>query len=416
MKRGGCNPPGHSQPGTVNNRTDSELVQAARTGDKLACGQLLERHWQRALGLAMRMVQHPQTAQDLAQEAMVEAYLSLDSLRQPESFASWLYGIVLNVCRSYLRNRSTGYLSLEAMAGGMVFYALPFTGSEPDPHEIVEMRELHELVLRAVNTLSSRNREATLLFYFDQLTVQEIAALLGISVAAVKGRLHKSRKQLREHLAPIWAASDKRTIEKTRAKEGKTMVKVTVADVVRQSGPGHYVVILLDEAGWRVLPIWIGEFEGTAIAMQVLERAAARPLTYAFIANLLGATGAVLEEVRVETLREITFYAIAKLRSGERTWEVDARPSDAIALALHMHSPIYVADEIMEKAGATVPEAYRTTPLGKGLTKIGSEIDEKMQEAERKLQEAKTSGANRAEEEQMEARQKLFASLFGEAD
>jgi hypothetical protein len=134
------------------------------------------------------------------------------------------------------------------------------------------------------------------------------------------------------------------------------------------------------------------------------------------MANLLEATGTVLEEVRIESLREITFYAVAKLRTGEHTVEVDARPSDAIALALYKHSPIYVADEIIEKAGETVPEEYRTIPLGKGLSRIVSEIDEKIQQATCKLQEAKTGEAKRAEEEQMEARQKLFASLFGQVD
>lgn len=139
-------------------------MQAARSGNKEAFGLLLERHWQRALGLAMHMVQHQETAQDLTQEAMVAAYLSLQSLRRPANFSGWLYGIVLNICRSYLRNRSIDPLSLEAMSGGLVFDALPFAGGEPDPHEIVEMDELHALVLKAVNTLSPKNREATLLF------------------------------------------------------------------------------------------------------------------------------------------------------------------------------------------------------------------------------------------------------------
>lgn len=395
----------------MNSPTDSELVQAARSGNKEAFGLLLERHWQRALGLAMYMVQHQETAQDLVQEAMVAAYLSLQSLRQPASFAGWLYGIVLNICRSYLRNRSMDPLSLEAMFGGLVFDALPFAGGGPDPHEIVEMSELHALVLKAVNTLSPKNREATLLFYYEQLSVREIAAYLGISVVAAKGRLHKARRQLREYLMPVYAASNRLPV----SEKEKLMVKVTVADVVHQTDSGHYVVILLEEEGRRFLPIWVGGFEGNAIAMQLLERATPRPLTYAFMANLLDATGMTLEEVRVESLQEITFYAVAKLRSGEHTWEVDARPSDAIALALHKRSPIYVADDVMNRAGEAVPEAYRTGAMGKGMEKISSELDEKCKEEERKLQEAKVSVTNRSPEEQTEARQKLLTSLFGES-
>lgn len=393
----------------VNSPTDSELVHAARSGHKEAFGLLLERHSRRAFGLAMHMVQHRETAQELAQEAMVESYLSLQSLRQPERFASWLYGIVLNVCRSYLRSRSADHLSLEAMAGGLAFDALPFADKGPDPYEMVEMSELRMLVLEAVHGLSPKNREATLLFYYEQLSVREIASLLDISVVAVKGRLHKARQQLRERLMPVYGELGRPLVRE----QERIMVQVTVADVIHQPDSGHYIVILLDKEGWRFLPIWVGDFEGNAIAMQLLDHATARPLTYAFMANLLDATGMVLEEVRVESLREITFYAVAKLRSGANTWEVDARPSDAIALALHKGSPIYVAEEIMAKIGEAVPEAYRTSASGKGLEQISSELVEKRQEQERKLQEAKSRATEQTPEEQMEARQKLLVSVFG---
>jgi len=121
------------------------------------------------------------------------------------------------------------------------------------------------------------------------------------------------------------------------------MVKVTVADVVRRESKDeqdrsltHHIVVLHDEAGRRALPIWVGAYEGQAIALGVSGETPPRPMTYNFIASLLDAANVQLEEVRVEALKDEVFYAVAKLRQGETLREVDARPSDAIALALRV--------------------------------------------------------------------------------
>jgi bifunctional DNase/RNase len=81
--------------------------------------------------------------------------------------------------------------------------------------------------------------------------------------------------------------------------------------------------------------------------------------------------------VRVETLREATYYAVTKLRSGDTVQEVDTRPSDAIALALRMDSPIHVAEEVLEKSGIEIPEGIGLTPRRGGLDEIKEKIGEK---------------------------------------
>jgi RNA polymerase sigma-70 factor (ECF subfamily) len=88
----------------VDQRTDSELVIAARLGDKAAFGHLVDRHLPMARRLAMRMIGNQEIAWELAQAAYLQAYLSLDKLREPASFLSWQHGIVRNVCRSHLRS------------------------------------------------------------------------------------------------------------------------------------------------------------------------------------------------------------------------------------------------------------------------------------------------------------------------
>jgi RNA polymerase sigma factor (sigma-70 family) len=380
----------------VEKQTDAGLVALARSGDKRAFGQLIERYQQMSKRVALGMVANEQVAKELAQEAMLQAYLSLNHLRDEGRFKSWLYGIVLNVCRSYLRDQKIDYFSWEAMRGGVRFEAIGFSSLAPDPQEAAETRELHQLVLKAVNGLSPKNRAATLLFYYEQLSLTEIAAILDVSVTAVKGRLHKSRKQLRERLLPLYF--ERSQTEQRR----KTMVKVTIADVVvkryEETEEGkqreHYIIVLLDEVGQRALPIWVGPFEGQTIAMGIRELSTARPMTFNFMATLLEAAEVELEEVRVEALRDDTFYGVAKVRHGDRVQEVDARPSDAIALAVRTGSPIYVADEVMKTAGVDVSkEMAQGAKLGQGLDEIAQELEEKiaaeMEWCQEKLREEK---------------------------
>ena len=385
---------------------DSELVALARSGHERAFGRLVEHHQHVARRVALGMVGNDGIAQDLVQEAMLRVYLSPEHLRDDERFSGWLYGIVLNVCRSYIRDQKRDFLSWEALVGGLRFDAIHFSGLDPDPQEVVEARELHSMVLDAVNALSPKNREATLLFYYDQLSQQEISAILGISVVAVKGRLYKARRQLRERLLPVYLKVHG-VVPAERRREG--MVEVSVADVVRKKVDEgeHWIIVLLDEAGRRILPIWIGPYEGDAIALQLLEKRVPRPLTYDFMANLLEAAGAELVEVRVEALKENTFYAVAKLRSGDMIHEIDARPSDALNLALRSGSPIYAAEEVLQAAGIDIPEAIKMPELGKGLDSIKTEWKEKFKAAKprpTKEQMVKVS---------QKSIQELIAFLFG---
>lgn len=391
--------------------SDLVLVEMAQAGDKEAFGRLVNRYEAMALRVAWRMMGEPEIARDLAQEAILQAYLSLDKLREGGQFQNWLYGIVLNVCRNHRRNQKVNFLSLEALVGGLQFDALPFSDSTPDPHTLAEMRELHDHVLAAIAALSPKNREATLLFYYEGLSLQEIAAGLGISVTAVKGRLHKARLQLRESLVALQPSMASPHILQER---NKIMVPVTIADLMTQEENNNKVVVLIDEAGRRVLPIWIGPFEADAIALQLLNQSVPRPLTYDFTAKLLEAAGVRLEEVRIETLHENTFYAIAKIRSGVTVHEVDARPSDAIALALRMNSPIWVAEEVMTSAGELIPTELQSLPLRRGLDVFAQQLEEKRKELVQKLEEHKAAQASRAQAERDENRQKLLTYLFGD--
>ena len=162
------------------------------------------------------------------------------------------------------------------------------------------------------------------------------------------------------------------------------MIKVTIADVVKQErkddqGRSHefHVVVLQDEAGQRALPIWVGHFEGQSIAIGLSEfspYATTRPMTFNFFASLLQALNAQVEEVRIEMLKETTFYAIVKIRRGKTVSEVDARPSDALALAVRTGSPIFVAEDVFKSAGADISKVTKASPTRNGVVSILGEF------------------------------------------
>ena len=155
------------------------------------------------------------------------------------------------------------------------------------------------------------------------------------------------------------------------------MIRANIVDIVK--GDEKYIVLLQDEARGRILPVWVGPFESTAIAMGLRAYPTDRPMTFDFIVRLLETLGAQLVEVRVELLKDEVFYGIAQVRIGSDLKELDARPSDVLALAVRTGSPIYVAEEVMEQASKDMTtyenETGKLTP-GEGVEGILRDFDE----------------------------------------
>jgi len=129
------------------------------------------------------------------------------------------------------------------------------------------------------------------------------------------------------------------------------IVAVRVEKVTLDTSTNRFVVILRDDTNKRWLPIVVGSAEAQAIALQLEGITPPRPLTHDLMKNLLEIIGMHVSRIVVNDLRENTYYAIISLRADGLDQEVDARPSDAIALALRMHAPIFVDEEVMQKAG-----------------------------------------------------------------
>ena len=123
---------------------------------------------------------------------------------------------------------------------------------------------------------------------------------------------------------------------------------------VRVEQPQNQPVLLLRETdGERYLPIWIGQTEATAIALEQQGVEPARPLTHDLIKNLIEAFGRTLKEVRIVDLREGTFYADLVFDQNTR---VSARPSDSIAIALRVGVPIFAEESVLTEAGLVMPD------------------------------------------------------------
>jgi bifunctional DNase/RNase len=110
------------------------------------------------------------------------------------------------------------------------------------------------------------------------------------------------------------------------------------------------IVILRDKDGQRVLPIWVGIFEANAIALQIENISTPRPMTHDLLRNVIQDLKASVQKVVVCDLQENTFYALIYISLNGDTLTIDARPSDAIALALRTRAPIFVEDTVIDHA------------------------------------------------------------------
>jgi bifunctional DNase/RNase len=132
------------------------------------------------------------------------------------------------------------------------------------------------------------------------------------------------------------------------------------------------IIILRDKDGQRVLPIWVGVFEANAIALQIENVTTPRPMTHDLLKNVIQDLRGRIEKIVVSDLKENTFYALIYLAVAGEVMAVDARPSDAIALALRARAPIFVEEKVIDhaKTADLTPEKGETERLQKWLESL----------------------------------------------
>jgi bifunctional DNase/RNase len=133
------------------------------------------------------------------------------------------------------------------------------------------------------------------------------------------------------------------------------MIEVNIDSIRVSLMSQHRVVVLKELDSNRYLPIWIGPFEADAITLELQGVQVARPLTHDLLRSVIDHMGASISHIVVSELRNDTFFAQIVMDVNEKTIEIDARPSDAIALGVRVKAPLFVAEEVMDMA-SIVPE------------------------------------------------------------
>jgi hypothetical protein len=139
----------------------------------------------------------------------------------------------------------------------------------------------------------------------------------------------------------------RRRIEKS---EAVMLIEMTIKGLMVDPITNTPIVILKDKEGERVLSIWVGIFEANAIALQIENVETARPMTHDLLRNIITDLDGRVDRVVVNDLKDNTFFAIIHLTVGGERVAVDARPSDAIALALRTRAPILVEESVIDNA------------------------------------------------------------------
>jgi RNA polymerase sigma-70 factor (ECF subfamily) len=182
---------------------DSELLEAARRGDTRSLETLLERHQAQVYRFGMKMCRDPEDARDVLQDTLLTMARNVRDFRGASSISTWLYTIARSFCikkrrRSKFAPERERSLDTEA-APDAARLADPAMGAE----EALAGKEVRQALERGIRALEPIYREVLLLRDVEGLTASEVAEVLGVSVAAVKSRLHRARLSVRAHVAPL---------------------------------------------------------------------------------------------------------------------------------------------------------------------------------------------------------------------
>lgn len=353
---------------------DADLVREARRGCKDAMAELLRRHWDTAVLLAGRVLGSPDLARDAAQEAAVAAMTDLGRLRSPDRFGAWFCGIALNVSRRWRRQ-----LQSEVPVLGPDLASV-----SADPAEAAEAADTAARVRGAIAALADGQQDAVRLFYLQGLSHREVAAELGISTGAVKARLHQARAALAPRLVQFTALPEVSTVTATEEEEAAQWAEVTVSEIRRTSEEDllqrKHAMVLAERGGDRRLPIWIGPAEATALALVLESVETPRPFPYKLAAGLVEAAGSQITEVKITRLLDSVYYACVVVQGPGGPREVDARPSDAVNLAVASGAPIRLKSGLFS-AAVVHDDDEKPSSYPVATADIAAEAQQRMREA-----------------------------------
>jgi RNA polymerase sigma-70 factor (ECF subfamily) len=180
-------------------------IQQCKQGLISAFDALVERYEKRVFNFAYRMAGNYDDANDVAQEAFIRVFNSINTFRGDANFSTWLYRIVTNVylderkkAKSHLHTPLDEYIELEENA---VARQVEDTG--PSPEDLAELSERHDLLQKAIQSLPDYQRIMVVLYHTESKSYEEIAEIMNLPIGTVKSRLNRARLALKEKLEPI---------------------------------------------------------------------------------------------------------------------------------------------------------------------------------------------------------------------
>ena len=176
---------------------DVQLIQRVLNGDETAFSALVKKYQRSVHALAWRKVGDFHIAEDITQDAFLKAYQRLSTLKEPQSFASWLYVITANQCKAWLRKKRTWIQSLEDTSSAQLEKAT-YSGHIIAENERMTEEAQREVVKELLEKLQESDRTVITLYYLGGMTYEEISNFLGVSVGAIKSRLHRARQRLKK--------------------------------------------------------------------------------------------------------------------------------------------------------------------------------------------------------------------------
>jgi RNA polymerase sigma factor (sigma-70 family) len=346
--------------------SDGDLVRLARDGDPVAFRMLVERYRPMAVARARSLGAGPDEVEDIVQDALLQAFVALPRLRDPDRFAGWLGGIVVNIHRAASRRSHP----LDLLADWPE--QLHPISADGLPEAAVDTLDRGAVLGGALDDLTPQQREAIQLYYYADLPLAGIADRLADTPAAVKARLHKARLHLREHIVEhrpdLIPYLPRRTLMTTvRILRAEHRPRLTGAHAY-----GRTFVLLGDEAQNRALPLWLTGSDGIGLKELVNpgDEDRWRGNVEEFTGSLLKAVGATLASVSISEVGPHLRVARMEIRGPAGTHRVIARPGDALTYAVIHHAPIRVDDELMDRlagpidAAADLPDAFLDSEHG----------------------------------------------------
>jgi RNA polymerase sigma-70 factor (ECF subfamily) len=182
----------------MDNRNDTYYIEKVLEGKINAFSYLVDRHKDKAYNLAFRICGNREEAEEIAQDAFIKAFRSLNNFRKKSSFSTWLFRIVYNTSISLVRSRKKGVLAIEEFPAD----AVDFLAINRNEEEAAEDYR-NSLINFALQKISEDDRGLITLYYYDDLDTEEISKITGINKSGIKVRLFRARKKMADIIAKV---------------------------------------------------------------------------------------------------------------------------------------------------------------------------------------------------------------------